>query len=291
MAGAWNCYRAVLRMRVHIRRRERVTDRLRTALHHGELQHRLPKWAADPRTTIPQIRRALEEVIACRPRPEWDAFTLKREYLELMRFLDGPVNPPTEQIAEELTYRLGDLELPADGRLQLHSMKRRLAREPERSRRVSRLLFANWLAHVENTDPQHRRPAVRARMHVAQRTTSVPLYPVGPQAPAVARALSPQEVASWLVTTNDARVAFGVAASHGALWPTVRQREQRGYRELLVLLASELYHRERGTLPPSEDALVGTYLESLPDDGSAELGDETTPTVSDSASSAQPPPK
>ena len=46
-----------------------------------------------------------------------------------------------------------------------------------------------------------------------------------------------------------------------------------------MLLASELYHRERGTLPPSEDALVGTYLESLPDDGSAELGDETTPTV------------
>ena len=34
-----------------------------------------------------------------------------------------------------------------------------------------------------------------------------------------------------------------------------------------------------GTLPPSEGALVGTYLESLPDDGSAELGDETTPTV------------
>ena len=116
-------------------------------------------------------------------------------------------------------------------------------------------------------------------MHVAQRTTSVRLYPVGPQAPAGARALSPQEVASWLVTTNDARVAFGVAASHGALWPTVRQIEQRGYRELLVLLASELYHRERGTLPPSEDAVVGTYLESLPDDGSADLADEMTPTV------------
>jgi hypothetical protein len=115
-------------------------------------------------------------------------------------------------------------------------------------------------------------------------------YPVGPDAPAGARALSPQEVASWLVTTNDARVAVAVAAAGGgALWPAVRQMEQRGYRELLVLLASDLYHRERATLPPSEDALVGTYLESLPDDGSAELGDETMPTVSDSASSAQPP--
>ena len=36
--------------------------------------------------------------------------------------------------------------------------------------------------------------------------------------------------------------------------------------------------RERGALPPSE-ALVGTYLKSLPDDGSADLADETAPTV------------
>jgi hypothetical protein len=291
MAGAWDCYRAILRMYVHLRRRERLAVRWRADVQLGELQQRLAKWAADPRTTIPQIRRALEEVIACRPRPEWDAFTLKREYLDLMQFLEGPVNPPPEQIEEEWTYRLGDVELPADLKLRLHSNKRQLAREPERSRRVIRLLFANWLAHVENTDPQRRRPAVRARFYIAQRTANVALYPVSPDAPAGARALSPQEVANWLVTTNDARVAFAVATGAGALWPAVRQREQRGYRELLVLLASELYHRERGTLPPSEDALVGTYLESLPDDGSAELGDETTPTVSDSASSAQPPPR
>ena len=45
------------------------------------------------------------------------------------------------------------------------------------------------------------------------------------------------------------------------------------------MLAGELYHRERGTLPPSEEALVGTYLKSLPDDGSADLADEMTPTV------------
>jgi hypothetical protein len=95
-------------------------------------------------------------------------------------------------------------------------------------------------------------------------------------------------VASWLVTTNDARVAFQYPAY---LWPVVLQSEQRGYRAVLVLLAEELYHRERGAPPPSEDALVGAYLESLPDDGAAELGDETTPTVSDSATSAQIPPK
>jgi hypothetical protein len=45
------------------------------------------------------------------------------------------------------------------------------------------------------------------------------------------------------------------------------------------MLATEIYRRERGAPPPSEDALVGTYLQGLPDDGSAELADGTTPTV------------
>ena len=207
-----------------------------------------------------------------------------------MRFLDGPVNPPSEQIEEELTYRLGEWQLPADLTLRLHSIKRRLAREPERSRRIIRLLFANWLAHVEHPDPRQRRPAARARFHIAQRTANVALYPVGPDAPAgAARCHRRRWQAGWSRPTMPEWPS--ITAGKGALWPAVRQMEQRGYRELLVLLASELYHRERGTLPPSEDALVGTYLESLPDDGSAELGDETTPTVSDSASSAQPLPR
>jgi hypothetical protein len=288
MAGAWNHYRAILRMYVHLRRRERLKNRLRADLELGELQQRLAKWAGDPKTTVPQLRRAVEEVVACRPRPEWDAFTLKREYLDLMQFLNGPVNPPPEQIDEELIYRLGEWQSPEDLTLRLHSVKRWLAREPERSRRVIRLLFANWLAHVEHPDPRRLRPAARARFHIAKRTSSVALYPVGPDAPAGARALSPQQVAAWLITTNDARVAFQYPA---LLLSAVRQREQRAYRELLVLLASQLYRRERGTVPPSEEALVGAYLESLPDDGSAELDDETTSTISDSASSAQPPPR
>jgi hypothetical protein len=274
MAGAWDCYRAVLRMTVHVRRRERLNDRLRVTLWLPAVQKRLATWAADPRTTIGQVRRALEEVVACRPRPEWDAFTLKIEYLDLMRCLDRRVVPPPEQIEEEWTYRLGDMQLPIDLSRDLYQVKRGLAREPERSRRVIRLLFANWLAHVER--PERRKPAARARFHIAKRTSDVLLYHVSPDAPAGARALSPQEVASWLVTTNDAKLAF----RYGFMaWPNVRRREHRSHRELLVLLAGEIYRRERGARPPSDEALVGTYLESLPDDGSADLADEMTPTV------------
>jgi len=290
MAAAWDCYRAVLRMMVHVRRRESLIDRRIINIHQVSLRKRLATWAVDPRTTIPQLRRALDMVVECQPRPEWDAFTLRTQYLDLMRFLEQPVNLPREQI-EELAYDLGDLQLPTDPALQLYGVRRHLAREPERSRRVIRLLFANWLAQVENPDPRQRKPAVRARFHVAERTTSVLLYPVSSQAPAGARVLSPQEVASWLVTTIDAKLALweGRWPSHrltDQLLPAVRRTEQRGYRELLVLLAGELYHRERGGLPPSEQALVGTYLKVLPDADSGELDDGTTPTVSDADVSA-----
>ncbi len=274
MAGAWECYRAVLRMTVHVRRRERLNDRMRVTLWLPAVRKRLATWAADPRTTIHQVRRALEEVVECRPMPEWDAFTLKIEYLDLMRFLNRRVVPPPEQLDEEWTYRLGDMQLPIDLARDLYQVKRGIAREPERSRRVIRLLFANWLAHVEH--PGQRKPAARATFHIAKRTSGVLLYHVSPDVPANARALSPQELASWLVTTNDAKLAFRYAFM---TWPTIRRTEQRSYRELVVLLGGEIYRRERGALPPSDEALVGTYLKSLPDDGSADLADEMTPTV------------
>jgi hypothetical protein len=54
---------------------------------------------------------------------------------------------------------------------------------------------------------------------------------------------------------------------------------RRTYREMVVTLASELFRRERGSDPPSDEALVGSYLKELPDDASADLPDPTTPAV------------
>ena len=55
--------------------------------------------------------------------------------------------------------------------------------------------------------------------------------------------------------------------------------DRKAHRELVIMLATEIYRRERGSFPPSDEALVGTYLKSLPDDGSADVADGTTPTV------------
>ena len=105
------------------------------------------------------------------------------------------------------------------------------------------------------------------------------LYPVGPDAPAGARSLPPQETASWLVSTIDARLRILVANRYGWPWPPDRLQDRRAYIALVLMLATEIYHRERGSLPPSEEALVGPYLKSLPDDGSADLDDGTAPTA------------
>jgi len=275
-AAAWDCYRAVLRMTTHLRRRGDMTLHYFANAHHTALRQRLATWAADPKTTIPQLRRALEEAVESKPQPEWAEYALKLEYIHLMRLLEHSQNPIHMALDEDLSYRLGDFQVPTDLAVYLFAGRRFLLREPERSRRAVRLLYANWIAHVTVPELRQKKPAVRATLTSGKRATTVPLYPVSPDAPAGARALSPHEVASWLVTTKDAKQYLG-----GGLWPSVRNQELMGYRQLVVLLAEELYHREHGALPPSDEALVGTYLQTLPDDGSADVGDGMTPTVTD----------
>jgi len=246
-------------------------------------QHqRLETWAADPRTTILQLHVGLKEVLNNEPRPEWDSDTIKWSYFDMLSTLDRPIHPYVqEQVGWEYIYRLGDMQLWEEMVGRLAAAHRFLLREPERSRRVLRLLCANWLAHVET--PLQRKPAVLVSFPlrvstnpIRTVTTTVPLYPVSPTG---AGSLPPQELASWLLTTTDAKLRILVANSYLPWSPANHLRDRREYRDLVIMLASELYHRERGVLPPSEEALVGTYLKRLPDDGSADLSDEMTPTV------------
>jgi hypothetical protein len=273
-AGAWDCYRAVLRMTTHFRRRGSLTLRYFTNALHTHLRQRLATWAADPKTTTAQVRLALDEALASRPEAEWDAFSLRLEYLEMMRYLENNRLPNYQAIEDHLTYRIGDLEIPTDLSMYVFGGERLIRREPERSRRALRLLFANWLAHVEVPELRERPPILRASLTVGKRTIALPLYPMTPQAPAGTRVIPPRDLAGWLVTIIDARPYLG-----GWLWPSVRDQERRGYRELVVSLAAELYRRERGSAPASEETLVGTYLRALPDDGAAELDDGSAETV------------
>ena len=293
-AGAWDCYRAVLRMITHSRRRGSTQHRHSARRTSPYLKRRLTDWATDPRTTPAQLHTALDEVLKNEPNPDWDIPAIKHGYLELMREIERRTPRwVQEEMEVEWTIGLGDMGLSPTMIDYLATARRLLWREPDRSRRVLRLLFAQYLAHLETRELPPRKPAVWASLSylvstnpVSKGKVRVPLYPVSPEAPAGARVLPPQAVAGWLVATLDARVWLaGGIHSDTWPWPPDRAGERRGvadgkaYRELVIMLATELYRRERGSLPSSDEALVGTYLKSLPDDRPPEVDDGTAPTV------------
>jgi hypothetical protein len=276
MAGAWECYRAILRTTTHTRRHGSLMERYYANVQHDDLRSELATWTADARTTIPQLRRALDEAIASEPSAQWDAFSLKVEYLDLMRQLEEPVDIVHRGLGENPDYGIGDLRVPVDVGIYIFAAHRLVLREPERSKRVARLLAANWLAHVETPAPGSRTPALRVPFPPGIPRTRLPLFSVRADAPAPARALSPQDLASWLGATRDLVWAF-----RDWDWWAIRLKEKSGHADLVISLAQELHRRERGSPAPSERALVGTYLEHVPDDGSDELDDGTKPARSD----------
>ncbi len=115
-AGAWDCNRAVLRMATHTRRRGSLRQRQDLdAYWYGLLRQRLDAWAADSRTTIPQLRSALEEVLMSEPKPEWESFAIKAGYLEMMRSLEQPLQKDLQHLVDlEYTFRLGDMQSSPD---------------------------------------------------------------------------------------------------------------------------------------------------------------------------------
>ncbi len=259
MAGAWGCYRAVLRTIYHVGMHGTVYRRNIAQGWHNDLRNRLITWSADPRTTPAMIRQALDDVVACESLAPSESYLLKAEYLDVDRLLDLP-NGPTRSAPASWSVLIPayDIGLTPEWTETLYGAWRAWRREPERSRRVMRLAIANWLAYYEI--PPEKRP--NADPHGWRKFD---FYPFGLEAPANARALSPRSLAGWLDSSIDANFLFG---SWG--WERVRLTEQANHRALLILLGEELFRRDHGTEPPTPEALVGPYLKSLPaevDDG------------------------
>ncbi len=290
-AGAWECYRSILRTITHFRRRGSTLQRGCARGASRILQTQLAAWAADPKTTNLQLHAALDFVLENEPDPDWDLFAVKYGYLELMAMMEQPIPVSAQREFEaEWIFRLGDMSLSPEIAGGLETARGFLLREPERSRCALRLLCANYLSHLESHQRPTRSPAVWAMFSymdtsipTTKRRIGVPLYPVNREARCGAGILSPEELAGWLVATRDARVRL--IQAYDEWLPPVRARDRRtvadrrAHRDLAITLATEIYRRERGRPPLSEEDLVGTYLKRLPDDGSTDPSDQTTPIV------------
>ncbi len=227
MAGACACYRAVLGMRAYVMRSGTASERLHAGKNAKALQAAVSSWCIDPRTRALDLRRALDDVLACAPRLEWESSSLKRDYLLAMRELDRPDGYVQQGSDEDRSYHVGGEPLPPNLAQSVYAFRRFLIREPERSRRVLRLVFANWLAHVQISDETHRKPAVRALLLSGGQKRSLFLYAAGPATQPAARALAPERLVEWLGSAPDAKLLLLMSQ-----WPrpSIHRQEQAEHR-------------------------------------------------------------
>jgi hypothetical protein len=242
MAGAWNWHRAGLRYSLHLRRHGRIQASYIAERVETWARGALIDWARDPRTGPVLLREALGEVLAIHGRTPGASETLKAEYVALMHGLDDP---------EALMSRIDSFEEMRRGYLVLWFLKR----EPERSRRVTRLVFANRLAQCDK--PLNARPPA---VDLQPEHPILALYQADPEAPYAARALPPKTIFAWL----DSSTIIWRFLPMFSFFEETTQANHRSRAVLIVSLAEQLYQRERGTTPPTAGALVGSYLKALP---------------------------
>jgi hypothetical protein len=267
MAESWNWYKSILRCSRHVGRHGVIIERLVGAAIFDTSSRRIVHWAEGPRVDAPMLRLALADVL------EADALTvplsdsIKLEYLICVRDLD------------ELRVLVDEIPMPGgqNGWLEkvavstgtkshLQRARLRMTNDVERSRRVVRLLFANWL-------PQLDRPA-RERSPIAIQKPTV-IYASDPNAPSAASAIAPKDLDIAIGDTLFAqhflrppdRFPQGAAPWSGWAWEgdSNLAREPRRRATLIVKLAAELYRREHGKAPPNAGALLGSDLKKLPD--------------------------
>lgn len=266
-AAAWGWYRAALRCGHHLGLRGTIVERIVAQRRHDVLRERLAAWAADPRTTPGMIRQALDDAIALGVPTPSESFELKAAYLLETAYDDGPYNAGRDRLISRLrsaTRGLGEDQIALALIPTLAEAWRWWRREPERSRRLIRLATAHWLAFEEL--PLERRPPPSMSTY-----GPFAFYALGPEAPAKAHALSPEALDRWMQSSWDATEKLRAWSRSG-----VRVRERANHRALLVLLARELHRRDRGSDPPGDEALIGAYLEGLPDGGSGDPAEGKT---------------
>jgi len=254
LAGAWGWYRAILRTSRHLGPRATMIERFVGMHFHRIACDRLTRWAADPRVDAPMLRRALDAAIADYAETCPLSDNLKAEYLAFAHTYDDP-----ERMRRCLDFpeasglsRASAIERDPT----LFKLRRIVKHEPERSRRVLRLIFANLLAWSDL--PRDRRPPIAASITNPDPTSKVKILL---DLRAVPGPVPPGEVVRWFDSSYYGRLLMPAFAQLDTAFDGERSTQAR----LVVTLASRLHEVERGRPPETAGELVGPYLKDLPD--------------------------
>jgi hypothetical protein len=243
--GAWGWYRATLRASRHAGRHAPVVGRL---VGIGELGSAVPEvlaWAEDPAVGVPLLRRALADVetLDALTGPASEAYAV--DYLSFAKSLRKPDSLRAAFVAERNQVDMWT-HLPG-----LWSAAFWLGNEPERTRLLGQLVFANWMRHID--DPPSARPPLLAGpgdIELFDDPDAGPLPPDELQARLRESFFTPWMLRQFLI--------FG---------SFVRQldRERADLARLRLGLAEQIYLRERGA-PPARfaDLVSAGILGALP---------------------------
>ncbi len=266
MAEAWSWYKAMLRGSRHVGRHGAVIERWLGANDFEYAARRIVHWAADSRVDAVLLRRALTDAVAADALTPPLSLSMKIQYVLWMRDLD------------ELRVMVDEIPMPGGkngwlekalsttkAKVPLQRARMNITNDVERSRRVLRLLYANWL-------PQLDRPA-RERAPIAIRTPTL-IYASDANAPVAARAIAPEDLDAAIGRTLLAQQVFRPAdrfPQSGPPWSgwawegdSSLAREPRRRAVLIVKLAAELYRREHGRPPANAGVLLDGCLRELP---------------------------
>ncbi len=244
LAGAWELYNATLRSSRHVGRHGGLIQRLIGWNILDRSRARVATWTENPAVTSDMLRRAIADVAAAGALSAPASDMIQVEY-----FADRDV------LAHPETWDRYDVEFLSDDQAWYNHIglfrdaRRFLRREPERSRRVLRLIVAGHLAQVER--PQALRPKLRFEIFM--------IYDIDPRTPPALRLLTPEELNAWVMSS--AAKWFG---SFRQVQPLVDA--EPGIFELLQLkMAERAYRLDRGRPPKTFADLLGTYLKTLPE--------------------------
>ncbi len=251
MEGAWAWYRTALRASRLLAHNGPVILSLVGTAEYGMVAVRCHAWAEDARVDAAMLRRALADVLALNDLTVRPSDVLKLEYLSVRDALGDP-SRLFREFVQERTSNPRDRGNWVNHLTPLHHLAWFAGNEPRRTQRLQQLAYANWLEDCDDL-PADRPGILRSA------ADGIDFYdrPASRSAGGVSGAELVRRVADTRLASLYLSGVLGVQRGFD------RDRGQRA--SLLISLATALYEREHERPPASLDALVGPYLERLPE--------------------------
>jgi hypothetical protein len=248
--GAWTMYRARLRCSRHAGRHGSIVERMFGTGMLLSAEPHIEHWMNQPRMTAALLRRARRDIEVCEAMtpPLSEAFRV--EYFALESAL-ADIARGTSLGAEGMGIegQFDDPRMWYNHVPFVPPLKHYFRREPERSRRVLRLVFANILAQCDR--PNEVRPRFLYPQHVIYETDEV--------TPPAVRALGSEKLRQWVEDSYAGLLLPGYQHQLAML-----RREAGLFEEFRLAIAIRAYTLDHGARPRTYKELLGPYLKTLP---------------------------